>query len=429
VIAASIVALLLFLLMLRIPVAFAIFVAGAVGLWWIGDLRIMWGTLQSTVFTVASYYEFIVIPMFLLMAELIVVSGIANDLFKAAAAWVGRLPGGLAVATALAGAGFGAISGSSTACAAVLSASSVPAMLREGYEPRLAYGAVAISGTLAMLIPPSVALVLFGLVADVSISDLLIGGVIPGLLVVVTIVLTVMAIVVLDPRKAPRLSHYSKADRIKAVQIAFPMTFLFFCVIVTIYTGIATPTEASALGALGALIVGICRRKLTARLVLRAAYRATITSCMVMLIVIAANGFAVFFALTNSTQLVVTWVGGLDISPTLVLCVIYLVYIILGCFLDLTAILILTVPFVVPLVVSLGYDPVWFGVVAVVLGELGMVTPPVGLNVFVVAQTARVPAREIFIGVTPHIIAHLFVVAILTAWPQIVLWLPQTMSH
>ena len=147
-----------------------------------------------------------------------------------------------------------------------------------------------------------------------------------------------------------------------------------------------------------------------------------------MLIVVAANAFAVFFALTDATQAVVDWVASLEVSNILVLCFIYLIYIVLGCFLDLTAILILTVPFVVPLVISLGYDPVWFGVVAVVLGELGMVTPPVGLNVFVVAQTARVPPREIFIGIVPHFFAHLVVIALLTAWPQIVLWLPNSMS-
>ena len=227
--------------------------------------------------------------MFLLMAEFVIISGIADGIFRAAAAWVGRAPGGLAIAAALAGAGFGAISGSSTAAAATLSATSVPAMLREGYEPRLSYGVVAISGTLAMLIPPSVAMVLYGLIADVSIGAMFVGGVIPGILVAGTIIATVLILVRLDPSRAPRIQHYSLGQRFAALRVAGPMVFLFMGVTGMIYSGVATPTEASALGALGAFAIALVMGRITGAGMMNAAYQAGKTTCMVLLVVMAAR--------------------------------------------------------------------------------------------------------------------------------------------
>ena len=198
--------------------------------------------------------------MFILMAEFVILSGVADDLFKAAAAWVGRVPGGLGMATALAGAGFGAISGSSTASAATLSSTTMPAMLKEGYDPKLAGGVVAISGTLAMLIPPSIALVLYGIIADVSIGQLLIGGVIPGILVTLTIMATVWVLVAIDPSSAPRGAAYTMAEKFRSLKVVGPMIVLFMMVTGVIYSGIATPTEASALGAFGAFVLALPRR-------------------------------------------------------------------------------------------------------------------------------------------------------------------------
>jgi tripartite ATP-independent transporter DctM subunit len=420
-------ALLCLLLLLRIPVAFSILASAAVGLWMIAGSGVLMGILETTPVSSIATYEFVTVPMFLLMAEFVVISGIADGIFRAAAAWVGRWPGGLAIATALAGAGFGAISGSSTAAAATLSATSVPAMLREKYEPKLAYGVVAISGTLAMLIPPSVAMVLYGLIADVSIGALFVGGVIPGIVVAVTIILTVLVIVWLDPSKAPRIKHYSRAERKEALKVAGPMVLLFMGVTGVIYSGVATPTEASAIGAFGAFVIALVTSRMTAGKILDASFAAARTTCMVLMVIMAAHVLAYFLVLTNVTEDLIAWVNGLGMPRWGVLMVIYAIFLVLGCFLDLAAILVLTIPIVLPLIKSLGYDPIWFGIVVIVLGEVGLVTPPVGLNVFVVARVTNQPVAEVFKGVTPHVIAHLFAIALLTIFPDLVLWLPNTM--
>ena len=247
--ALGITALLFGLLTLGMPVAFSLAVAGSLGLFLIGGLDVLAGVITTAPLSTAGSYELISVPMFILMAEFVILSGVADNLFKAAATWVGRVPGGLGMATAIAGAGFGAISGSSTASAATLSSTTMPAMLKQGYDPRLAGGVVAISGTLAMLIPPSIALVLYGIIADVSISQLLIGGVIPGILVTLTIMATVWALVTLEPGSAPRGNAYTWGEKFRSLKVVFPMLLLFMSVTGVIYTGIATPTEAHRSGA------------------------------------------------------------------------------------------------------------------------------------------------------------------------------------
>lgn len=421
-------ALLCLLLLLRVPVAFSILVAASAGLWFISGPDVLLGILESTTVSATASYEFVTVPMFLLMAEFVIVSGVADGIFRAAAAWVGRLPGGLAIAAAMAGAGFGAISGSSTAAAATLSATSVPSMVRERYEPRLAYGVVAISGTLAMLIPPSVAMVLYGLIADVSIGALFIAGVVPGVVVALTIILTVLFMVWRDPAKAPPILHYDRKERLLALKLAGPMVLLFMGVTGVIYTGIATPSEASALGAFGALCIAALTRRLSLANALAAARSAAYTTCMILVVVMAAHILSYFITLTGTADALVEWVRDSGLPRAAVLMIIYAIYLVLGCFLDLAAILVLTIPIVLPLIQSLGYDPIWFGVMVIVLGEVGLVTPPVGLNVFVVARVTGSPVGEVFHGVAPHVVAHLFAIALLTIFPELVLWLPNSMK-
>jgi len=427
-ISAAALVLLVALLVLGAPVGFALAIAGVAGLWWIGNLDMVLGVLRTTPLSSVSSYEMIAVPMFILMAEFVILSGIANSLFAAAAAWVGRMPGGLAIATALAGAGFGAISGSSTASAATLSATSIPAMLERKYEPKLACGVVAISGTLAMLIPPSIALVLYGLIADVDIGKLLIGGVLPGVLVTFAIVATILALVWQDPARAPAGRPYTLREKVRSTGVVGPMAILLAGVTGVIYTGIATPTEAAGVGALGAFLIALGSGRANAATVLAAATKAGHATCMILMIIMGAHVFGYFFTLTQTTQGLVAWVQGLAVSAYLVMALIVLLYLVLGCLLDQVAILILTVPIVLPVVVGLGFDPIWFGVLVIVVAEVGMVTPPVGLNVFVVARYARRPIGEIFSGVWPHVFAHAVVIALLIAFPQIILWLPSTMK-
>ncbi|MEO8279343.1 MAG: TRAP transporter large permease [Ideonella sp.] len=421
--------LLFVMLAIGMPVGFALVATGSLGLYFVGGWDAMVGVLTTTPLSSTASYELISVPLFILMAEFVILSGVADDLFECAATWVGRVPGGLAMATALAGAGFGAISGSSTASAATLSSTTMPAMLKQGYDPKLAGGVVAISGTLAMLIPPSIALVLYGIIADVSISQLLVGGVIPGILVTLTIMATVLLLVTLKPSIAPVGRAYTMGDKLRSLTVVGPMLFLFMAVTGVIYSGIATPTEASGLGAFGAFLIALKERKVGPKPLIKALMHAAHASCMIIMIIVCAKVFGYFFTLTQSTQAIVQWVGSLQVDRLMVMVFILFGYLVLGCLMDQIAILILTVPIVLPLVKSLGFDPVWFGVIVIVMAEVGLVTPPVGLNAFVVARYAKRPLGEIFGGVWPHVVSHLVLVAFMVAFPSIILWLPSQMSR
>jgi tripartite ATP-independent transporter DctM subunit len=376
-----------------------------------------------------SSYELITIPMFLLMADLVLLSGVADDLFQTASAWVGRIPGGLGMATALAGAGFGAICGTSTASAATLSSTSLPAMIRQGYEPKMAAGVVAISGALSMLLPTSVALVIFGLLAEVNIGKLLISGIIPAILITITIMATIYLLVWLDPSRAPRTVSVPWSERFSLLWQVSPMVALFSVVTGTIYLGIATPTEASAFGAFGAFVLAIVKGKITPTTLYHTLLRASHGTCMIVMILVGASIFGYFFTLTHVTQDLVAWVGSLPTSRWVIIALILCGYIVLGSFMDQIAILVLTVPIVIPLIKTLGFDPIWFGVIKIVTAEVGMITPPVGLNCFIVARYANRPVSEVFHGTFPHFIAHLIVIAVLVAFPSIILWLPSHMGN
>ena len=415
------------LLALAIPVGIVMAVAGIAGLHAIGGWSMVGGILSTAPLSSASSYDFVTLPMFLLMAEFVLLSGVADDLFKAAAAWTARIRGGLGMATALAGAGFGAICGTSTAAAATLSATTLPAMMKQGYKPDVAAGVVAISGTLSMLIPPSVALVIYGIISEVNIGQLLVAGVLPAAVITLTIIVTIYLIALFDPKAAPSAERVPLREKLRLLKVTGPVLLLFAFVTGTIYSGIATPTEASALGALAGLLLAAFSGRLNRHTLRTALVRATYGTCMIVLILIGATIFGYYFALTQLTQDLVGWVSALDVSPWVIMSIVVMFYLILGCFMDQTAILILTTPVTVPVIMALGFDPVWFGVVVVVTAEVGMVTPPVGLNAFIVARYSGIPLATVFRGVVPHVITHIVAIAILVAFPIITLWLPSHM--
>lgn len=417
------------LLAIGTPVGFAMGASGALGLWLGFGWDALLGVLETAPISSIGSYELITIPMFLLLAEMVLLSGIADDVFKTAAAWFGRIPGGLGIATTLAGAGFGAICGTSTASAATLSATSLPAMIRQGYEPRLAAGIVAISGTLAMLLPTSVALVIFALLAEVNVAKLLMSGIVPAMVVTATIIATILFLVLRDPTAAPSAPAVPFREKLRLLKGVGPMLLPFSFVTGAIFTGIATPTEASAVGALGATILAILRAKPNPKALLHSFERAALGSCMIAMILMGASIFGYFFTLSHVTQDLVAWVGALHVSRWVVIVLILGLYILLGSFMDQVAILVLTVPIVLPLISSLGFDPIWFGVVKIVTAEVGMITPPIGLNCFIVARYANRPVTEVFRGTMPHFLAHLVAIAILVAFPSIVLWLPSHMGR
>lgn len=418
---------LILLLLLGLPVALALGLAGSVGLYLLGGATTVIGILATSPLSAIHSYELVAIPMFILMANLIIASGVSDDMFNVARIWMGRVPGGLAHATAITGAAFGAISGSSTAAAATLSSTSIPGMIRQGYDPKLAAGVVAISGTLAMLIPPSVAMVLYAILADLSVGKLLIAGVIPGLLVTLTIILTISFLVWRRPDHAPLAESYTILEKIKSLRTAWSFIVLFMMVTGVIYMGIGTPTEASALGALSACILAILRGTPTRRLI-RAVIVTAEASCMIGLIIVGAQIFGYFLTMTQATQTLISGFVESGIPNWMILIFVLLAYLILGCFIDLIAMLILTVPIVAPLMMQLGYDPIWFAVITIVMAEVGMVTPPLGINVFVISRYTRMPVADVFRGSYPHVIAHLLLVAVLVLFPGLITWLPMTMN-
>lgn len=425
---ASAIAVLLILLAVGCPVAFSLAISGALGLFLVGGSTLLTGILVTAPASAIGSYEFLTIPMFLLMAEFMIVSGVSNSLFLCIAKWTGRVPGGLGIATTLTGAAFGAISGSSTAAAATLSTTSIPAMVREGYEPAFSAGIVSISGTLAMLIPPSVAIIFYGLLSGTSVAALLIAGIIPGLLVTGVVIMTIWILLLINPSLAPKTQSYSWAEKISSLKVSGPFISLFMLVTGLIYLGIATPVEASALGALGALIFTLINGSLNWSTLRSALVNTVVTSAMIGLIVICAQVFGYFVTVTQITQSLVQFVNSHNLNAYHVIFFLAVLYLVLGCFLDQLSILILTIPIVLPVVIGLGFDPIWFGIIVILLAEVGMVTPPVGLNVFIVAKKTNQPVEQVFSGVWPHVVAHLLLITILILWPQIILWLPSTMG-
>jgi tripartite ATP-independent transporter DctM subunit len=301
-------------------------------------------------------------------------------------------------------------------------------MIKQGYEPRMAAGVVAISGTLAMLMPTSVALVVYGLLAEVSIGKLLVSGIIPAICVTLTIMATILILIWRDPSRAPPVAGVSWAEKFRLLRSVGPMVFLFGTVTGAIYTGIATPTEASAVGALGAFVLAILKGGNNFRRIAGGFQHAAYGSCMIAMILLGAHVFSYAFALTQVTQDLVAWVGALPLSRWVIIAIILSGYIVLGSFMDQMAILVLTVPVVLPLIKALGFDPIWFGVIKIVTAEVGMITPPIGLNCFIVARYAQRPVTEVFHGTFPHFVAHIVIIAILVAFPSLILFLPSKMN-
>lgn len=425
---ASVILLLFVLLILRVPVGFAVGIAGTVGLYLYGGLPVVLGVLETTPLTSVSSYSLSTIPMFILMAQFVLISGVAGDLFESARVWVGRTPAGLGISTTLAGALFAAISGSSTASAATLSSTAIPEMTKQGYDARLANGLVAVVGTLAVMIPPSIVLVFYAILAEQSVGQLLIAGFLPGALITVTLILTSLLLVWRNPSLAPAGHRHSFREKVRTLGTAGPIIFLFVLVTGVIYLAVATPTEAAALGAFGAMIIAVLSGKLSWRQTREALLETVTASVMIFMIILSAFVFGYFLTATQVTQNLVAFVGGLEAPPLVIFAIIAVIYIILGFFLDQIAILALTIPVVLPVIEGLGFDPIWFGIMVVLLVEIGLVTPPMGLNVFVVARTAGRPTEEVFRGVTPFVVAMLVLVVLFTLFPGLILWVPNTMS-
>lgn len=419
---------LLILLMVRIPVAFAMFAVGFAGIWYLNGLQAAIGLLSSETFALASNAELIVVPLFILMGNVASVTGMSRKLYEAAYATIGRVRGGLAAATVIGCGGFAALSGSSVASALTMGRTALSEMDRFGYSPRLSTGVVAAGGTLGILIPPSTGFVIYAILTQQSIGRLFMAGVIPGLLLLTAFLVTVLILCAIFPEMGPPGPATDRAQKIRAFLGAVPILLVILTTIGGIYSGLFSPTEAAGIGAAMVIVYGLLTGALDWRGFWRAARSSTVTTASVMLILIAAHLINPFIALSHLPSEVSRLLVSADLGMYGTLLVILAVYLVLGCFLEGLAMLVLTLPIFLPVILQLGIDPIWFGVLVVLTLEMGLISPPVGINVFVVKSVARhVPLIDIFRGVLPFWFAMLLTLLLLVAVPQLSLWLPSLM--
>ncbi len=416
------------LIFLRMPIGIALSIAGALGYWALSGLGPTLALLGSVPFEIAYNYDLSIIALFVLMGNFAMVSGMSRDLYDMARSLVGHWPGGLASATVVGCAGFAAVSGSSLASAVTMGRVALPEMKRHDYHPRLATGCVAAGGTLGILIPPSTGFIIYALLTEESIGQLFLAGVLPGILLTGLFMLTIAILTRLNPEIGPKAERLPWRERVRMVGRSFSLIGIVFAVLGGIYLGVFTPVEAAAVGAFLTFVLTLVRGKLTLG-VLRFCILETVkTFAFVYLIVIGAFLFNPFLAVTQIPAKLAAAMPGLDLAPVVVLIVIVIGYIVLGTFLEGLAMMVLTLPIVFPLIKDLGYDPIWFGALLVVILEMSLISPPLGLNVFVVKGIAEgVPMGEIFRGIVPFWGAMLICTALLIAFPDIALILPETM--
>jgi tripartite ATP-independent transporter DctM subunit len=419
---------LLLSLLFGVPIAVALAGSGMLGIFVVtGDLSKVIGIVSLAPFSSVADYALTTIPMFILMAYLSASSGLARDLYAAAANWLSHIRGGLAIATVFACGIFGAMSGASVAAASVMSKIAMPEMRRHGYSDELAAGAIGIGATLDILIPPSIAMVIYGIATQTSIGKLLIAGVVPGILVGTLLAASIYLWVLVSPQHAPTTYRASSAERLASLTRIWPSLLLIFCVLVLLYTGIATPTEVGALGALLAAVIGAAFGRLTLADAIEALRQTIRTSTMIFLILIGATIFGYYMALSRIPQEVVTVVTAMDLNRWVVMIGIVVAYFVISMFMDEIPLLLLTLQLTFPLITSLGFDPVWFGVISMMMVAMGLVFPPVGLIAFVVSATAGVDLMKVYKGTGVLMLSLVITTILLMIFPQIALWLPATM--
>jgi tripartite ATP-independent transporter DctM subunit len=409
------------LLVVGMPIGFAMGIVGTVGLYLIGGINLALGILSVAPYRNTASWLLTAIPLFILMAEILSASRISSDMFRAANKWVGHLPGGLAVATVFTSAGFGAVSGSSTAATATMARTVAPEAEKYGYDRGMIVGTVAAAGTLSIMIPPSVVLMVYGIITETSIGGLFIAGIVPGIITALSFAGITMAWASLNPNLAPPVQSHGWRERILSLRELWPVIVLFVFVVAGIYSGAVTVTEAAAVGCFGAiLIAAVMLRRMGWRDFMGALERATRPTAMIFTIIIGAHIFGYFVTLTMAPQALVAYVQGLEIGPGMVILILIVIYVLLGCVMDQLAILILTMPIVFPMVMELGYSPIWFGILVTKTVEIGLITPPIGMNVFVASSITGVPLKRVFAGVMPFVLAEFAVLALIAFFPEIV---------
>lgn len=421
---------LVILFILRMPVGFAMAFVGFIGFSWLVSPQAGFSILARDVFYGFTSYSLTVIPMFVLMGSVAGASGMSQRLYDASYSLLGRLRGGLAMATVAACAGFAAICGSTNATAAAMGKVALPEMKRYNYADSLATGTVAAAGSLGILIPPSTIFIIYGIMTGQSIGKLFIAGVFPGLILATLFVLVIALTCWRNPSLAPAGAATSWRQKIAGLVGVTETLLLFALVIIGLFLGWFSPTQAGGAGAAGALLIGLGTRQLTWQGFLSAIKDALRITCMVMVIVVGAMVFGHFMAVTKIPLVLADWVVGLPLPSMAIMGIIILFYIMGGCFMDALALITLTVPIVYPMVLALGFDPIWFGVIIVLVTEMGVITPPVGVNVYVIKGIAEdIPLETIFKGILPFLGALIVIVLILIGFPRIATFLPSLATY
>lgn len=422
---------LVFLLFLGMPIAFVMMFVGFLGISYLTSIHAAMPVVAKTLYETASHYPYTIIPLFILMGGFAGGAGITRELYESFDKWFRKWPGGLGIATIAACAFFAALSGSSVAASAAMGTIAIPEMRRFRYAPKLAVGVVAAGGTLSFLIPPSLGFVVYGMLTEQSIGKLLISGIFPGILLSLAFILIIVFQVKLNPHLAPATpGEISLKEKILALSGIWETLLVFLIVMGGIYLGFINPTEAGAIGATALFVIILLKGKLTLKTLTTSLLEATRISVLVLFLVAGANVFSYFLALSTIPMVVSNWMASLEVSRYFILSLIVLIYLFMGCFLDAISMMVLTMPVIFPVIKTLGFDPIWFGVICVIMMEAGLITPPVGLNVYTLAGVVKdVPMETIFRGAMPFLFSMIAVIILITIFPQIALFLPSMMGR
>lgn len=421
------VALLLFLFAAGLEIALTLGLVGLIGLLYLKGWQVGLSVIGSVAWSNATSFSFVAVPLFVFMSAILLHSGIGRSLYTAVAQWTGFLPGGLAVASVFACAIFAAVSGSSVATSATIGMIAIPEMERRGYAKPLIYGSLAAGGTLGILIPPSIPMIIYGVMTETSVGQLYIAGVVPGLMLALFFAAYIVGYASLSPGVAPRGAEgvVTLGDKLRSLLQVGPVALLIVVVLGSMYIGIVTPTEAAALGAAVSLVLALLARSLSWAGLVRAFHETVRTTSMVMFIIIFASIFSHVVALIGAPRALFGLVTGLDLPGWAVLALVFLFLVAIAYTMEELSVMIIMLPILFPLVTGLGYDPIWFGIVMVVWLEMGFITPPVGLNLFVIQGVARGSRmRDIAVGATPFVVLMILTEVILFLFPEMALWLP-----
>lgn len=420
----------LVLVALGVPVAMAMGTAAAAGMWIFGGASFMFTNLETLPYNIASQYAFVVVPMFILMGALTASAGMTKELYDAAYRWTSELKGSLYYATTLASAGFAAINGATIVSALVFTRIALPEMLRLGYDKGLSAGCICAAGTFAALIPPSVPIIIYALLVGESVGQVLMAGILPGLLTVVIYMIGLRVLLWIRPDLAPqRIERFSLREKLESMRGLWAVVALFLIVMGGIYAGLMYPSAAGAVGAIGALLIGISRRKLGIPEISDALRQTVISTAVLFLIIIAGLLFSRALLVTGFITGLTEQMRQISLEPWMFIGLVIVLYLILGMFVDTISMMVMTIPFLFPIAKEIGIDPIWFGIIIVKLVEIGAISPPVGLNLYAVLSAAegRVDSRSLFKGVIPFLVFEAIALGLIWGFPEISLWLPRTM--